>query len=52
MGFKISKPGKLIETCINLGIPPNIENKAFEIVFKAIYETITSNIYEMSINYE
>ncbi|NVM17226.1 MAG: SWIM zinc finger family protein [Candidatus Lokiarchaeota archaeon] len=49
IGFDIKKPGKIIETLENLGIPQNIENKAFEIVFKAIYRKITSKIHEMSL---
>jgi uncharacterized Zn finger protein len=49
IGFDIKKPGKIIETLENLGIPPNIENKAFEIVLRAIYSKITSKIYEMSL---
>lgn len=49
IGFNIKKPGKIIETLENLGIPPNIENKAFEIVLKAIYSKITSKIYELSL---
>jgi uncharacterized Zn finger protein len=46
--FKLTKPGKLIETLENLGIPQNIENKAFEIVFRAIYQKITSEIYSLT----
>jgi len=49
IGFKLKKPGKIIETLENLGIPQNIENKAFEIVFRAIYRNITSKIYESSL---
>jgi uncharacterized Zn finger protein len=50
IGFKLKKPGKLIETLENLGIPQNIENKAFEIVLRAIYNRITSKTYEMSLD--
>ncbi|MFX1499913.1 MAG: SWIM zinc finger family protein [Promethearchaeota archaeon] len=46
--FKLLKPGKFIETIENLGVPQNIENKAFEIVFRAIYQKVTSNIYSLS----
>ncbi len=46
--FKLTKPGKIIETLENLGVPQNIENKAFEIVLRAIYQKITSEIYSLS----
>ncbi|MBA7647167.1 hypothetical protein ES703_54937 [subsurface metagenome] len=46
--YKLKKPGKIIETLENLGIPQNIENKAFEIVLRAIYKKITSETYSMS----
>ncbi|MFX1366934.1 MAG: SWIM zinc finger family protein, partial [Promethearchaeota archaeon] len=46
--FKIRKPGKIIETVENLGIPQNIENKAFEIVLRAIYKKVTSEVYSSS----
>ncbi|MBY8988146.1 MAG: SWIM zinc finger family protein [Candidatus Lokiarchaeota archaeon] len=49
IGFDIKKPGKIIETLENLGIPQNIENKAFEIVLRAIYQKITSKIHEISL---
>ncbi len=49
IGFKLKKPGKIIETLENLGIPQIIENKAFEIVLRAIYRRITSKIYELSL---
>jgi len=53
VGFKIKKPPKTIETVENLGLPPNLENpKPFEIVFRAIYRSITSKIHEMSIKLE
>ena len=48
ISFKLIKPGKIIETLENLGIPQNIENKAFEIVLRAIYQKITSETYLMS----
>jgi len=46
--FKLKKPGKIIETLENLGIPQNLENKAFEIVLRAIYKKITSETYSLS----
>jgi len=49
IGFDIKKPGKIIETLENLGIPQNIENKAFEIVLRAIYSKITSKIHDISL---
>ncbi len=49
ISFKLKKPGKIIETLENLGVPKNIENKAFEIVLRAIYRTITSKTYESSL---
>jgi len=49
IGFDIKKPGKIIETIENLGIPQNIENKAFEIVLREIYSKITSKIHEISL---
>ncbi|MBY9016218.1 MAG: SWIM zinc finger family protein [Candidatus Lokiarchaeota archaeon] len=49
IGFDIKKPGKIIETLENLGIPQNIENRAFEIVLRAIYSKITSKIHEISL---
>ncbi|MFX1452059.1 MAG: SWIM zinc finger family protein [Promethearchaeota archaeon] len=48
LGFKLKKPGKIIETLENLGIPQNIENKAFEIVLRAIYHKITTETYLLS----
>jgi uncharacterized Zn finger protein len=51
MGFNIKKPGKIIETLENLGIPQTIENKAFEIVFKSIYKEITTKSYEISLHH-
>jgi len=52
IGFNLKKPGKIIETFENLGIPPSIDNKAFEIVFKAIYRLITSHTYQLSMDIE
>jgi uncharacterized Zn finger protein len=49
IGFDIKKPGKIIETLENLGTPQNIENKAFEIVLRAIYSKITAKIHELSL---
>ncbi|MHA1104846.1 MAG: SWIM zinc finger family protein [Promethearchaeota archaeon] len=49
IGFNIKKPGKIIETLENLGTPQNIENKAFEIVLRAIYRKITSKIHNISL---
>jgi uncharacterized Zn finger protein len=48
--FTIRKPGKIIETVENLGVPPNIETKAFEIVLKAIYQKLSSTSYKMSLD--
>jgi uncharacterized Zn finger protein len=50
IGFKLKKPGKIIETYENLGIPPSIDNKAFRIVFKAIYRLITTHTYQLSMD--
>jgi len=52
IGFNLKKPGKIIETFENLGIPPNIDNKAFKIVFEAIYRLITSHTYQISMDVE
>lgn len=49
LGFKYNKPGKVLEILENIGIPQTIENKAFEIVLKSIYNTIRSKTYEMSL---
>jgi uncharacterized Zn finger protein len=49
IGFTFRKPGKLIETLENLGVPQNIENKAFEIVLRSIYRKITSKIHDLSL---
>jgi len=48
VGFQFRKP-RFIDTLENLGLPSNLEDpKAFEIVFRAIYSTITSEIYKKS----
>jgi uncharacterized Zn finger protein len=49
IGFKYNKPGKISEILENIGIPQTIENKAFEIVLKSVYNTIRSKTYEMSL---
>ncbi len=49
IGFTFRKPGKIIETLENLGMPQNIENKAFEIVLRAIYRNITSKMHDISL---
>jgi len=49
IGFTFRKPGKIIETLENLGVPQTIENKAFEIVLRAIYRKITSKIHDASL---
>jgi len=49
--FKLIKPRKIIETLENLGIPQNVDNKAFEIVLRAIYKKITSEIYSTSLEF-
>ncbi|MFX1452056.1 MAG: hypothetical protein ACFFCM_14555 [Promethearchaeota archaeon] len=46
--FKLIKPGKIIETLENLGVPQNIEIKAFIIVLKANYHKITTETYLFS----
>ncbi|MHA1509005.1 MAG: SWIM zinc finger family protein [Promethearchaeota archaeon] len=48
-GFNFRKPGKIIETLENLGVPQTIENKAFEIVLRSIYRKITSKIHDTSL---
>ena len=52
LGFDIKKPGKIIETLENLGIPQTISNKAFMIVFRDIYQKLTDKIYEMSLEFK
>ena len=49
IGFTFRKPGKIIETLENLGVPQTIENKAFKIVLRAIYRKITSKIHDTSL---
>jgi uncharacterized Zn finger protein len=49
IGFTFRKPGKIIETLENLGVPQTIENKAFEIVLRAIYRKITEKIHDLSL---
>jgi len=49
IGFTFRKPGKIIETLENLGVPQNIENRAFEIVLRAIYRKITTKIHDLSL---
>jgi len=49
IGFTFRKPGKIIETLENLGVPQTIENKAFEIVLRSIYRKITSKIHDASL---
>ncbi|MHA1670842.1 MAG: SWIM zinc finger family protein [Promethearchaeota archaeon] len=49
--FKIKKPEKIIETLENLGIPQTIENKAFNIVFRSIYQEVTAKSYEISLEF-
>ena len=49
IGFTFRKPGKIIETLENLGVPQTIENKAFEIVLKAIYRKVTAKMYDTSL---
>lgn len=51
IGFNIRKPGKIIETLENLGIPQTIENKAFMIVFRSIYQKITVKSHEISLEF-
>ncbi len=53
ISFKFKKPGKLIETFENLGIPQSIDDpKAFEIVLKNIYQTISLEFYKKSMKKE
>ena len=49
IGFTFRKPGKIIETVENLGVPQTIENKAFEIVLRSIYRKITAKIHDTSL---
>jgi len=52
IGFSIKKPGKLIETIENLGVPQTIENKAFMIVLRDVYQKITTISHEMSLEFK
>ncbi|MFX1274519.1 MAG: SWIM zinc finger family protein [Promethearchaeota archaeon] len=52
IGFKYKKPGKVIEILENLGMPQTIDNKAFEIVLKSIYNSIKLRTYEMVLGIE
>ncbi len=53
VGFKFKKPGRIIETLENLGLPPNLENtKAFETVLKSIYRSITTEVYKKAMKFE
>jgi len=49
LNYKIDKPGKIIETIENIGSPNHLENKAFKIVLKDIYFTVSSNSYSLSL---
>jgi len=50
IGFKFKKPGKIIETLENLGIPLNLNNpKAFETVLESIYRTVSLYMYNMAV---
>jgi len=52
VGFQFRKP-KFVDTLENLGLPSNLEDpKSFEIVFRAIYSTITSEIYKKSMKFK
>ena len=49
INFHFKKPGKIIETLENLGLPPNLENpKSFSIVLEKIYQEVTNEIYKIS----
>jgi len=53
IGFKFKKPGKILETLENLGVPPNLNNpKAFETVFRAIYRNVSTDIYKKAMEME
>jgi uncharacterized Zn finger protein len=53
IGFKFKKPGKIIETLENLGLPSNLTNpKAFDAVFRAIYRNVSMEIYKKSMQIE
>ncbi len=50
IGFKFKKPGRIIETLENLGIPQNLNNpKAFETVLNGIYRTVSLYMYNMAL---
>jgi uncharacterized Zn finger protein len=52
VGFQFRK-SKFVDTLENLGLPSNLEDpKSFEIVFRAIYSTITSEIYKKSMKFK
>lgn len=48
LNFIIKKPSKIIETLDNLGMPYNLENKAFNIVTKSLYRKIALYSFELS----
>lgn len=53
IGFHFKKPGKIIETLENLGLPPNLENpKEFSNVLDGIYRTITLQVYKKAMDLE
>lgn len=49
LNFNIKKPSQILEIIENMGTPYELENKAFEIVLKAIYFKITNSSYTMSL---
>jgi uncharacterized Zn finger protein len=49
IGFKFKKPGKIIETLENIGLPKNLDNpKAFASVLNSIYHAVTAEIYKLA----
>ncbi len=53
IGFKFKKPGKIIETLENLGLPYNLENpKAFTTVLGSVYRSVSTYVYKMAMNIE
>lgn len=49
IGFQFKKPGKIIETLANLGLPENLEEPlAFGKTLKSIYKTVTSEGYKIA----
>jgi uncharacterized Zn finger protein len=48
MNFSIRKPTKIIEMIDNLGMPYNLENKAFDIVIQALYRYVSAKTFEIS----